>query len=177
MHFYAFFNHFYSSIFEITLWITALSSPYIAHERTAQNLIFSVCSERFALCLKERHCSQNQGSLKSEDRKSDFKERCAQLWKIGPLGSMAGILVGTVPGATGSLPAKSESCPQCPSHRSQSTPPVVLSKGINECMRLSWTTGFLHQTSISWLGPCRGMSVLIEPIGKGRATKVVTPIR
>jgi len=39
----------------------------------------SVCSERFALCLKERHCSQNQGSLKSEERKSDFKERCAQL--------------------------------------------------------------------------------------------------
>ena len=30
--------------------------------------------------LKERHRSQNEGSLKSEERKSDFKERCAQLW-------------------------------------------------------------------------------------------------
>jgi len=64
--FYAFFNHFYSSIFEIALWITALSSPYIAQERTAQSAILSVRSERFALCLKERHRSQNQGSLKSE---------------------------------------------------------------------------------------------------------------
>ena len=87
MHFYAFFNHFYSSIFEIALWITGLSSPYIAHERTAQNLILSVRSESFALCLKERHRSQNQGSLKSEERKSeerksDFKERCAQLGYI-----------------------------------------------------------------------------------------------
>jgi len=71
MHFYAFFDHFYSSIFEIALWITALSSPYIAHERTVQNLILSVRSERFAICLKERHRSQNQGSLKSEERKSD----------------------------------------------------------------------------------------------------------
>jgi len=40
----------------------------------------SVRSERFALCLKEHHRSQNQGSLKSEERKIDFKERCAQLW-------------------------------------------------------------------------------------------------
>ena len=82
MHFYAFFNHFYSSIFEIALRITALSSPYIAHERTAQNLILSVRSERSALCLKERHRSQNEGSLKSEERLSDFKERYAQLWQI-----------------------------------------------------------------------------------------------
>ena len=59
--------------------VTALFYPYIAHEWTAQNFILSVCSERFALCLKERHRSQNQGSLKSEERKSDFKEGCAQL--------------------------------------------------------------------------------------------------
>ena len=63
-----FFNHFYSSIFEIALWITALSSPYIAHEWTAQNLILSVRLERSALCLKERHRSQNEGSLKSKER-------------------------------------------------------------------------------------------------------------
>ena len=46
--------------------MTALSSPYIAQERTAQSAILSVRSERFALCLKERHRSQNQGSRKSE---------------------------------------------------------------------------------------------------------------
>ena len=44
----------------------ALFYPYIAHERTAQNLILSVCSLRFALFVKERHHSQNQGSLKSD---------------------------------------------------------------------------------------------------------------
>ena len=60
--------------------LTALFYPYIAHEQTAQNLILSVCSLRFPLCLKERHRSQNEGSLKSEERLSDFKERCAQLW-------------------------------------------------------------------------------------------------
>jgi len=59
--------------------LTALFCPYIAHERTTQNLILSVRSLRFALFVKERHCSQNQGSLKSEERLSDFKERCAQL--------------------------------------------------------------------------------------------------
>ena len=62
--------------------LTALFCPYMAHERTAQNLILSVCSLRFALCLKEHHRSQNQGLLKSEDRLSDFKERCAQLCLI-----------------------------------------------------------------------------------------------
>ena len=56
---------------------TALFYPYIAHEPTAQNLILSVRSLRFALCLCHR--SQNEGSLKSEERLSDFKERCAQL--------------------------------------------------------------------------------------------------
>jgi len=45
-------------------------------------VILSVRSERSALCLKERHHSQNEGSLKSEERTSDFKERCAQLWEI-----------------------------------------------------------------------------------------------
>ena len=58
---------------------TALFYPYIAHERTAQYLILSVRSLRFALFVKERHCSQNEGSLKSEERLSNFKERCAQL--------------------------------------------------------------------------------------------------
>ena len=58
---------------------TALSYPYIAHEQTAQNLILSVRSLRFALFVKERHRSQNQGSFKSEEQLSDFKERCAQL--------------------------------------------------------------------------------------------------
>ena len=51
--------------------VTALFSPYIAHERTPQKLILSVRSLRFALCLKERHRSQNEGSLKSEERLSD----------------------------------------------------------------------------------------------------------
>ena len=63
----------------ISTIFTALFYPYIAHERTAQNLILSVCSERSALCLKERHRSQNEVSLKSQERLSDFKERCAQL--------------------------------------------------------------------------------------------------
>ena len=53
---------------------TALFYPYIAHERTAQNLILSVCSLCFALFVKERHRSQNEGSLKTEERLSDFKE-------------------------------------------------------------------------------------------------------
>ena len=53
---------------------TALFYPYIAHERTAQNLILSVYSVRFALCVKERYRSQNEGSLKSEERLSNFKE-------------------------------------------------------------------------------------------------------
>ena len=65
----------------ISTIFTALFYPYIAQERTAQSAILSVRSERFALCLKERHRSQNEGSLKSEERKSDFKERCAQLCK------------------------------------------------------------------------------------------------
>ena len=66
----------------ISTIFTALFYPYIAQERTAQSAILSVRSELFALCLKERHRSQNQGSLKSEERKSDFKERCAQLCQI-----------------------------------------------------------------------------------------------
>ena len=68
----------------ISTIFTALFYPYIAQERTAQSVILSVRSERFALSLKERHRSQNEGSLKSEERKSDFKERCAQLWKWVP---------------------------------------------------------------------------------------------
>ena len=66
----------------ISTIFTALFYPYIARERTAQNLISSVRSERSAFCLKERHRSQNQCSLKREERKSDFKERCAQFCKI-----------------------------------------------------------------------------------------------
>ena len=62
----------------ISTIFTALFYPYIAHERTAQTLISTVCSERSPLCLKERHRSQNEGSLKSEERLSDFIERCAQ---------------------------------------------------------------------------------------------------
>ena len=58
---------------------TALFYPYIAHKRTAQNLILSVRSLRFALFVKEHHRSQNQGTLKSKERLSDFKEQCAQL--------------------------------------------------------------------------------------------------
>ena len=38
--------------------LTALFYPYIAHERTAQNLILSVRLLHFAL-FKERHRSQN----------------------------------------------------------------------------------------------------------------------
>ena len=49
VHFYEFFNHFYGSIFEINLWITALFFPYMAHERKAQNLILSVRSSLFFL--------------------------------------------------------------------------------------------------------------------------------
>ena len=58
--------------------LTALFFPYIAHEQTVQNLDF--VSSLVALFLIERHGSQNQGLLKSEERLSDFKEQCAQLW-------------------------------------------------------------------------------------------------
>ena len=50
--FYAFFNQYYGSIFEIALIINPLLFPYIAHEQTAQNLILSVCLSLFALFLK-----------------------------------------------------------------------------------------------------------------------------
>ena len=63
----------------ISTIFTALFYPYIAQERTAQGAILSVRSERSALCLKERHRSQNEGLLKSKERLSDFKERYAQL--------------------------------------------------------------------------------------------------
>ena len=56
---------------------TALFCPYIAHEQTAQNLDY--VSLLVALFLIEHHRSQNEGLLKSEERLSDFKERCAQL--------------------------------------------------------------------------------------------------
>ena len=59
---------------------TALFCPYVTYERTPQNLDF--VSLLFALFLIERHRSKNQGSLQSEERLSNFKERCAQLCKI-----------------------------------------------------------------------------------------------
>ena len=49
---------------------TALFFPYIAHEQTAQNLILPVRSLLFALFLIERHRSQNQSSLKSEEQRA-----------------------------------------------------------------------------------------------------------
>ena len=52
--------------------LTVLFCPFIAHERTAQNLILSVRSMRFALFLKERHRSQNQASLKSDVPISEY---------------------------------------------------------------------------------------------------------
>ena len=72
VHFYAF-----STI------LTALFCPYIAHEGTAHNLDY--VNSLVALCLTERHRSQNEGSLKSEERLSDFEERCTQLCKIETL--------------------------------------------------------------------------------------------
>ena len=54
----------------ISTIFTALFYPYIAHERTTQTLILSVRSVRSALCLKERHRSQKEGSLKSKERLS-----------------------------------------------------------------------------------------------------------
>jgi len=44
--------------------------------------IMSVCLSLFPLFLTERHRSQNQGSLKSEERLSDLKELCAQLCNV-----------------------------------------------------------------------------------------------
>ena len=46
--------------------LTALFCPYITHERIDQNLILTVRSLRFALFVKERHCFQNEGLLKSD---------------------------------------------------------------------------------------------------------------
>ena len=46
--------------------LTALFCPYIAHEPTAQNLDYVSLLD--ALFLIESHHSQNQGSLKSEER-------------------------------------------------------------------------------------------------------------
>ena len=80
MHFYAFFNHFYGSIFEIALLSTVLSFPYNHMSESLRIWILSVRSLLFALFLIERHRSQNQGSLKSEEGLSHFKEQCAQLW-------------------------------------------------------------------------------------------------
>jgi len=48
---------------------------------------FDFVSSLVALFLIERHRSQNAGSLKSEERLSDFKERCAQLWVSPPFKS------------------------------------------------------------------------------------------
>ena len=45
---------------------TALFCPYIAHERTTHNLDY--VSSLVALFLTEHHRSQNEGSLKSEER-------------------------------------------------------------------------------------------------------------
>ena len=44
----------------------SLFYPYIAHERTTQNL--DLVSSLVALIFNERHCSQNKCSLKSEER-------------------------------------------------------------------------------------------------------------
>ena len=40
---------FFQPFLRFDLWITALSFPYIGHERTAQNLILLVCSSLFLL--------------------------------------------------------------------------------------------------------------------------------
>ena len=69
------FNHFYSLIFEITLRMKPLFFPSIAHERTTQNLILSVRSSFFFL-----NCSFAPEIKGCSRAKSDFKERCAQLW-------------------------------------------------------------------------------------------------
>ena len=70
-----FFNHFYSSIFEIALWITAHSSPYIAHERTAPKFDF------VSLLRALRSLSQGAPSLQkwrfAQERRAI--ERYAQL--------------------------------------------------------------------------------------------------
>ena len=59
--------------------LTALFFPYIAQERTAPNLILLVRSLCFTLFFKECHRSQNQGSLKSEERFQ--REMCPALLK------------------------------------------------------------------------------------------------
>ena len=81
MHFDAFFNHYYGSIFEIALRICPLFSPYIAHKSRANCSKFDFVTSLilFALFLKSLIRSRNQGLLKSEEQLSDLKERCAQL--------------------------------------------------------------------------------------------------
>ena len=69
MHFYAFFNHFYSALLS---WI------------------MSIRSSLFALFLIERHHSQNQGSLKSDwaISKSDVpNSEFYRMTKVGTLSS------------------------------------------------------------------------------------------
>ena len=68
MHFYAFFNHYYSSIFEIALKINPLFFPSIAQEWTTQNVNFAVRLSLFALFLILLSRSGNQGSLEREER-------------------------------------------------------------------------------------------------------------
>ena len=46
------------------------------------HFILPVCSLRFALCLKERHTSQHQCSLKRKKRLNNFKEQYPQLGTI-----------------------------------------------------------------------------------------------
>ena len=57
---------------------TTLFYPFIAHERTAKNLI-----RQFAHCASLFLLSAIAPKIKVRSRaKSDFKERCAQLWKL-----------------------------------------------------------------------------------------------
>ena len=66
MHFYEFFNHFYYTL--LSLYCSWANRDFV--------------SSLVTLILIERHRSQNKGSLKSEERLSDFKELCTQLCRM-----------------------------------------------------------------------------------------------
>jgi len=69
MPFLCVFLFYYGLIFEIALKIHLLFSPYIAHERTAQNLIFCQFARRSLLFFSlSAIAPNNQGLLKSEER-------------------------------------------------------------------------------------------------------------
>ena len=72
MHFYAFFNHFYGLIFEISLRINPLFFPYIDQELIAQNTNLALSALRsfsyIALLLRKSGFAQERRAIEQFER-------------------------------------------------------------------------------------------------------------